>query len=104
MDLPVVPKECRHNSHMFYIKAKDLVHRQQIITYMKSRELGVVFHYVPLHSSEGGRKYSRFSGKDEYTTKESNRLIRLPMWYRMKEEDVEEVIKQLKAFTEMNSV
>lgn len=104
VDLPVVPEGCRHNSHMFYIKAKDLVHRQQMITYMKSRELGVVFHYVPLHSSEGGRKYGRFSGEDAYTTKESNRLVRLPMWYGLKDEEIEEVIKQLKVFVEMSSV
>ncbi len=81
VELPHIPNGCIHNSHMFYLKVKDLDQRQNMIKYLKEREVGAVFHYVPLHSSQGGVRYGRFAGEDRYTTKESNRLIRLPMWY-----------------------
>ncbi len=79
--LPTVPEGCIHNAHMFYIKAKDLAERTALIQYLKAHDISTVFHYVPLHSSPGGKRYGRFHGEDVYTTKESERLLRLPMFY-----------------------
>lgn len=87
IELPTVPKECKHNAHMFYIKVADLNSRSEFIDYMKQKQIGCVFHYVPLHSSAAGVKYGRFCGEDVYTTKESERLVRLPMWYGLSEEE-----------------
>ena len=96
--LPVVPKACEHNAHMFYIKAKDIEERSRLIAYLKSRGIQAVFHYVPLHSAPAGRKYGRFCGADEYTTRESERLLRLPMYYGLRPEDVDAVIKAVEDF------
>jgi len=90
--LPTVPKECVHNAHMYYIKCRDLDDRTAFIRFMKEREIGCVFHYVPLHSAPAGLKFGRFHGEDRYTTKESDRLVRLPMYYGMTEKDRETVI------------
>lgn len=92
--LPTIPEDCAHNAHMFYLKMNDLDDRSLYIDFMKSNEIGCVFHYVPLHSSPAGVKYGRFSGIDEYTTKESDRLVRLPLYYKMKEEDTNTVIEK----------
>ena len=81
IELPFIPKECSHNAHMFYIKTENLEVRTKLISYLKEHGIGSVFHYVPLHSSPAGEKFSRFSGEDKYTTKESERLTRLPMYY-----------------------
>ncbi len=96
--LPVVPKECKHNAHMFYIKTKDFNERTSLIAFLKEKGVCAVFHYVPLHSSPAGRKYGRFSGEDIYTTNESNRLIRLPLYYGMTEEELIRVINGVKDF------
>lgn len=88
VDLPHIPKGCIHNSHMFYVKVRNLDQRQNMIRYLRERDVGAVFHYVPLHSSQGGKRYGRFAGEDRYTTKESSRLIRLPMWYGMSGEEL----------------
>ena len=87
MDIPVIPKECVHNGHMFYLKLRDLEERTQFISFLKKRDIQAVFHYVPLHSAPAGLKYGRFVGDDVYTTTESNRLVRLPMYYGMTEHD-----------------
>ncbi len=81
IEIPTIPNECEHNAHMFYIKVKNLAERTKMISYLKSNDVGAVFHYVPLHSSKAGVKYGEFHGEDIYTTKESERLIRLPMYY-----------------------
>lgn len=81
IELPFIPKECSHNAHMFYIKTENLEVRTKLISYLKEHGIGSVFHYIPLHSSPAGEKFSRFSGEDKYTTKESERLTRLPMYY-----------------------
>lgn len=81
IQLPVIPEGCAHNAHMFYIKAKDLNERTRLIEYLKSHEISAVFHYVPLHSSPAGQNFGRFHGKDNYTTRESERLLRLPLYY-----------------------
>lgn len=90
--LPTVPGECVHNAHMFYIKLKSLEQRTEFIDYMKENGIQTVFHYVPLHSSPAGRKFGRFNGKDEFTTSESNRLVRLPMYFGMTREERDKII------------
>lgn len=96
--LPVVPEGCVHNAHMFYIKAKDLEERTALISYLKANEILSVFHYIPLHSAPAGLKYGRFHGEDVYTTKESERLCRLPLYYGLTEEQADYIISKVKAF------
>lgn len=98
IELPYIPKECKHNAHMFYIKAKDLEERIKLIKFLKEKEIMAVFHYIPLHTSPAGIKYGRFNGEDKYTTKESERLLRLPMYYGLKDEDVKKVCDTIKEF------
>lgn len=87
VELPTIPEGCAHNAHMFYAKCKDLAERTAFIAYMKENDVNCVFHYVPLHSAPAGLKFGRFDGKEVYTTKESDRLVRLPMYYGLTEED-----------------
>ena len=89
--LPFVPKGCRHNGHLFYLKLENTHVRSKFIEFMNQHGIEVFFHYVPLHTSIAGKKYSKFIGIDNYTTKESERLVRLPMWYGMKAEEINEV-------------
>ena len=98
IDLPVVPKECQHNGHMFYIKVKDIEERTRLISYLKDNGVNAVFHYIPLHSSPAGLKFGRFNGVDKYTTRESERLLRLPLYYGITKDDVLTVIKTVKKF------
>lgn len=100
LELPYVPEECEHNAHMFYIKMKDLEERQRMIAYLSENGIGAVFHYVPLHSSEGGEKFGRFFGEDRFTTLESERLLRLPMWYGLEERQVEMIAEVLRRYYE----
>ena len=96
--LPTVPAECVHNAHMFYVKLRDLEQRTAFIRYLRDRDISSVFHYVPLHSSPAGRRFGRFNGEDVYTTKESDRLSRLPLYYGMKREDRDRVIDAVLSF------
>lgn len=98
IELPVVPKECTNNAHMFYMKVANLEERTAFIAYLKEKGIMAVFHYVPLHSAPAGRKFGRFDGVDEYTTKESERLVRLPMYYGLSEEDRNYVVECIKKF------
>lgn len=98
IELPFVPEECEHNAHMFFIKAKDLEERTALIKFLKEREIGTAFHYIPLHSAPAGEKYGRFHGEDKYTTRESERLLRLPMYYGLKKEEVAYVCEQIHEF------
>ena len=98
IELPVIPEGCVHNGHMFYIKAKDLQERTALISFLKTQNVNAVFHYVPLHSAPAGYKFGRFAGEDLYTTKESERLLRLPMYYGLKKEDLHHVIEAVKEF------
>ena len=100
VELPVVPDDCVHNAHMYYLKCKDLEERTAYIDYMREKDIWCVFHYVPLHSAPAGLKYGRFDGADEYTTKESDRLVRLPLYYGMKKEDRDQVIEYTLKFFE----
>lgn len=92
IELPEIPDGCVHNAHMFYIKCKDLETRQAYIQFMKENDICCTFHYVPLHSAPAGIKFGRFAGRDEYTTIESDRLVRLPMYYNMNKDDLQDVI------------
>ena len=98
IDLPIVPYDCQHNAHMFYIKCKGIDERTALISYLKEKDIQAVFHYIPLHSAPAGLKYGRFSGKDLYTTKESERLIRLPLWYGLNEEKQSTIIESIKKY------
>lgn len=98
IELPVIPEGCTHNAHMFYIKAKDLEERTALISFLKEKDILAVFHYIPLHSAPAGEKFGRFAGEDVYTTKESERLARLPMYYGLQPEQVEYICEQVKAF------
>lgn len=90
--LPTIPEECAHNAHMFYLKCRSLEERTEFISFLKERDIIPTFHYIPLHSSPAGMRFGRFDGKDEVTTSESEKLVRLPMYYNMKDSDVSEVI------------
>ncbi len=98
IDLPVIPDSCLHNAHMFYIKAKDIEERSRLIEYLKKNDILSVFHYIPLHTAPAGKKYGMFYGEDKYTTKESERLLRLPLYYGLKDNQVEYVIEKVKEF------
>lgn len=100
IEQPFIPDYAEHNAHMYYIKTKDLETRGRLIDFLVKREIHTVFHYVPLHSAPAGQKFGRFHGEDKYTTKESERLLRLPMYYQLKEEDQEQVVKAVKEFYE----
>ncbi len=93
IEQPFVPEYATHNAHMYYIKTKDLESRTDLIRYLRNKGIMSVFHYVPLHSSKAGRKFGRFHGEDIYTTKESERLMRLPMFYNLSFEDAEYVAR-----------
>jgi dTDP-4-amino-4,6-dideoxygalactose transaminase len=98
IELPYIPQNCVHNGHMFYLKCRDLKTRTDFIDYMKAKGILCVFHYVPLHSSPAGKKYGRFDGEDMYTTRESERLVRLPMYYGLSENEVQFITDNVKAF------
>lgn len=98
IELPYVPGDCTHNGHMFYIKAKDLEERTKLLSFMKENGVMAVFHYIPLHTAPAGKKYGEFRGKDKYTTAESERLARLPLYYGLSEQDQEKVIQVIKDF------
>lgn len=98
IELPNIPSECEHNAHMFYIKIKNLEERTRLIEHLKKNEVLSVFHYIPLHSSPAGIKYGRFHGEDVYTTKESERLVRLPLYFGLTEADCNKVIKDINDF------
>lgn len=100
VELPVVPEGCVHNAHMFYLKVRDLEERTAFIEHLKQHGVMAVFHYVPLHSSPAGLKFGRFHGEDAYTTRESDRLVRLPMYYGLDEEDENAVIEAVRSFYE----
>ena len=95
ISLPIIPSDCLHNAHMFYMKFKDIKERSTFISYMKENDILTVFHYIPLHSAPAGIKYGRFDGADEFTTKESERLVRLPLYFNMDSKDLEKVISSI---------
>ncbi|SHJ78946.1 dTDP-4-amino-4,6-dideoxygalactose transaminase [Dethiosulfatibacter aminovorans DSM 17477] len=98
MELPLVPGHCSHNAHLFYIKCKNMEERTRLMDFLKDRGIASVFHYIPLHSSVAGMRYGRFHGRDTHTTRESERLLRLPMYYGMTKEENEKVIGEVCRF------
>lgn len=100
IELPVIPEGCIHNAHMFYVKLKNLEERTDFISYLRENDVQSTFHYIPLHSAPAGNKFGRFDGEDVYTTAESERLTRLPMYYGMSVEDRAKVVEVVKEFFE----
>ena len=98
IELPHIPKDCEHNAHMFYIKVRDMKERTKLINYLKQNGVIATFHYVPLHSSPVGKHFGRFQGDDIYTTKESERLLRLPMYYGISDEQIYKVVEYVNKF------
>ena len=98
IQLPIVPDDCLHNAHMFYIKVQDIEVRTQLIDYLKNNDIMAVFHYIPLHSSVAGKNLGTFYGEDEFTTAESERLIRLPMWCGLSEKQLNNIVSSLFEF------
>lgn len=96
--LPIVPGHCQHNAHMYYLKLKDLEQRSDFIKHLKANDINAVFHYIPLHSSPAGKKFGTFIGEDNYTTKESDRLVRLPIFYEMSSESIQEIVEKVLNF------
>jgi dTDP-4-amino-4,6-dideoxygalactose transaminase len=95
---PIIPDECKHNAHMYYLITESLDTRTKFISYLKENGVMAVFHYVPLHSAPAGKRFGRFNGEDVYTTRESERLTRLPMYYKLTEEDNMYIISKVKEF------
>lgn len=98
VEQPYVPQECEHNAHMYYLKVKDMKVRTRLLAYLRENGICSVFHYVPLHSAPAGQKFGRFAGEDVYTTKESERLLRLPMFYNLDMEDVKRIVDVIHKF------
>lgn len=98
IELPFIPEECQHNAHMFYIKCHDLETRTKLIAFLKKRDILSVFHYIPLHSAPAGLRFGRFHGEDKYTTQESERLLRLPLYYGITKDDREKVVETVYDF------
>ncbi|SDJ19496.1 dTDP-4-amino-4,6-dideoxygalactose transaminase [Lachnospiraceae bacterium G41] len=98
IERPFIPSDCKHNAHMFYLKCKDLEERTAFIKFLGENGILAVFHYIPLHGAPAGKMFGRFNGEDVYTTKESERLVRLPLYYGLKEEEVEYIIGKVKEF------
>lgn len=98
LELPYVPEGCVHNGHMYYLKTKDLEERTRLIAFLKENDIWSVFHYVPLHSAPAGLKFGRFFGEDVYTTRESERLLRLPMFYSLTPAEVDYIVSKVKEF------
>jgi dTDP-4-amino-4,6-dideoxygalactose transaminase len=98
IELPFIPEGCVHNAHMYYIKTKDINERSRFIDFMKQNGIWTVFHYIPLHTAPAGLRFGCFHGEDVYTTKESERLVRLPMFYSLKESEVDYIVDKVKEF------
>ena len=98
VELPIIPETCKHNAHIFYVKTRNLDERTRLINYMKDNDILAVFHYIPLHISPAGKKFGEFRGEDKYTTKESERLVRLPLYFDLDESTQGYIISKLKQF------
>ena len=98
VEIPSIPEDCVHNAHMFYLKCKNIEERTRLISHLRENDVQAVFHYIPLHSAPAGLKFGRFHGEDAYTTQESEKLLRLPMYYGLTEADCQQVIQAVKSF------
>ncbi|MNI62466.1 dTDP-4-amino-4,6-dideoxygalactose transaminase [compost metagenome] len=104
IQLPVIPKDVKQNGHIFYIKVKNREVRNELISYLKHNGVSSVFHYVPLHSSDMGKRCGYFDEEDIYTTSESERILRLPMYYGLKQEDILYTVQCMKKFYNINRI
>ena len=100
IELALVPEDCQHNAHIFHIKVKDINERTELLHFLNKRDIYAVFHYVPLHSSVAGKKFGRFLNQDNFTTKESERIIRLPLFYGLTELEITRVVDTISEFYE----
>ncbi|CAI2473209.1 dTDP-4-amino-4,6-dideoxygalactose transaminase [Serratia proteamaculans] len=100
LTLPTIPEDCTHNAHMFYVKLNDIEQRTRFIAHLKEAGIMAVFHYIPLHSAPAGKVFGSFVGEDKYTTSESEKLVRLPLYYNMSESDLKKVIECVLGFFE----
>lgn len=98
IELPYIPVDCEHNAHMFYIKCRDIEERSRLIEFLKEHDVLTVFHYIPLHTANAGLKYGEFVGEDRFTTSESERLLRLPIYYGLKEKETKNVCDLINEF------
>ncbi|EPF12239.1 UDP-4-amino-4-deoxy-L-arabinose--oxoglutarate aminotransferase [Cedecea davisae] len=98
IELPSIPKDCVQNAHMFYIKLRDIEDRSALIAYLKEAEIMAVFHYIPLHACPAGERFGRFHGEDSFTTRESERLLRLPLFYNLSAVNQRTVINTLQSY------
>ncbi|QCR37564.1 dTDP-4-amino-4,6-dideoxygalactose transaminase [Nissabacter sp. SGAir0207] len=98
IDLPAIPADCVHNAHMFYIRLRDIAERDAFIAYMKEAEIMTVFHYIPLHACPAGEHFGRFAGEDRFTTRESERLVRLPLFFNLSDVNQRTVINTILSF------
>lgn len=98
ISLPYIPTNCEHNAHMFYLKTNSLEERSELISYLKENGIQSVFHYIPLHSTKSGNKFSEFIGEDKYTSSESEKLLRLPMYYGLEDKDIKYIVERIKKF------
>ena len=98
IDLVKIGDHINHNAHLFFIKLKDINQRNKLIEHLSNYDIEVVFHYLPLHNSEAGKRFGTFSGKDQNTTMESNRLIRLPLFYSLQDNQICKIIQKIKDF------
>jgi len=98
IELPTIPQGCSHNGHMFYIKTKDIDERSKLMAYLKQHGIMAVFHYIPLHATDAGKRYGYFHGEDTHTTTESERILRLPLYYGMTHKEQQKVIDYVSRF------
>ncbi|WP_302138706.1 dTDP-4-amino-4,6-dideoxygalactose transaminase [Halomonas alkalicola] len=98
IELASIPSGCSHNAHMFYLKTADLEERTSLLAHLKHRDIMAVFHYVPLHTAKAGHDYGRFNGEDRFTTSESERLVRLPMWFGIDAEIQKKIVDAIFEF------
>lgn len=98
IELPTIPYYAKHNAHMFYIKCKDILEREKLQSHLRNNQIQSAFHYIPLHSCKAGEMFGEFRGEDLYTTKESERLLRLPMYYKLNKEDVLFICEKIQEF------
>ncbi len=98
VERPIIPAECKHNAHMFYLKARNIEERTRLISFLKQNGILAVFHYIPLHNAPAGKRFGEFHGEDKFTTRESERLLRLPMYYNLTDADSDKVIEKVIEF------
>ncbi|MEJ5175011.1 dTDP-4-amino-4,6-dideoxygalactose transaminase [Erwinia sp. MYb416] len=98
IELASIPADCEHNAHMFYLKLRDHDDRSALIAWLKEAEILAVFHYIPLHSSPAGQRFGRFHGEDHFTQTESDRLLRLPLFYNLSDNNQKTVINSLLSY------